>query len=523
MPARTLLAVALALLAALALAPAAGAASSLDSIFQDDAVLVNNEASQPGLARTSLDELRGLGVTTIHSLVVWAQVAPDRFKDKPPAGFDATNPASYPSDNWKKYDRLVREATARGFSLLLTPTLPAPNWAGACAGNSTVQPCVNKPSVKRYGEFVTALAKRYSGAYPDPDNPGSTLPAVRRWSLLNEPNLGAWLTPQYTTVGGKAVPTGARIARNLLYAGIDALRANGHAADDVYIAETAPVGSTTGKLKTRKDPPRSFLRALYCLTPAGGKLVDSRVGCGKSFRRLDVTGISHHPYTLGAGGPPFARSGANDITIGFLSRLTQVVNQAASRGRIPSSAARRIYFTEFGYQTDPPDDNFGVSWEKQAQYINQADYISYRNRQVRGVSQYELFDDPAKASFNTGLRVCREGGDCAGNKAAGLRKTSYAAYRVPLYVTVVRKRRTRVRVFGWIRPARSAQTVEIRVITRNKSGNGERDRLVKTVTTRSNGILDVVVARAKGAPKYQLRWTSGTTTYKSRKARVALR
>jgi hypothetical protein len=519
-PVRSLLALAAALLAALAMAPAASAASSLDSMFQDDAVLLNDSPDQ---ARASLDELSGLGVRTIHSLVVWAQVAPERGATKRPEGFDPTDPASYPADNWKKYDNLVREATTRGLSVLFTPTLPAPAWAGDCETEARKLLCLHKPSAKQYGAFMEALGKRYSGLYPDPERPGSALPAVRRWSLLNEPNLGAWLQPQYARVRGKVVPTGARIARNLIYAGIDALRANGHPDDPIYIAETAPVGSTTGKLVTRKNPPRSFLRALYCLDSRGRALVDSRIGCRQSFRRLDVTGIAHHPYTLGAGGPPFARSGKNDITIGFLSRLTGLVNQAAARGRIPSSAARRIYFTEFGYQTDPPDDNFGVSWMKQAEYINQGDYIAYRTRQVRGVSQYELFDDPSKASFNSGLRVCRQGGACAGDKEAGAKKTSYDAYRLPIYVTIVRKRRTRVRVFGWVRPALSAQKVELYVITRNADGDGEKQRLVRTVTTRSSGMFDIVVARAKGAPKYQLRWKSGASTYKSRKARVALR
>ena len=61
----------IALLALLAFAaPTARANSSLDSIFQDDAVLLNGH---PG---PSLDLMRGLGVTTIHSLVFWNKVAP---------------------------------------------------------------------------------------------------------------------------------------------------------------------------------------------------------------------------------------------------------------------------------------------------------------------------------------------------------------------------------------------------------------------------------------------------------------
>ena len=52
-----------------------------------------------------------------------------------------------------------------------------------------------------------------------------------------------------------------------------------------------------------------------------------------------------------------------------------MLRQAAKQRRIPRAAANRIYLTEFGYQTNPPDDNFGVSWARQAEYLNLADYI----------------------------------------------------------------------------------------------------------------------------------------------------
>ena len=507
---------------ALALAPAAGASSSLESIFQDDQALVN---SSPDFARQSLDELRGLGVQSIHSLVVWAQVAPDRGSATRPAGFDATDPAAYDRAKWAKWDTLVREATARGLGLILTPTLPVPVWAGDCPADPA-KACVNRPSAKEFGRFVAAVAKRYSGTYPDPDNAGRVLPRVSRWSFLNEPNLGAWLSPQYKKIKGKVVPVGVKYERDMIRAGIAAMKANGHASDQFYGADTAPVGDTSRKLATRKDPPRSFLRSLFCITSRGRKLIDSRIGCTRSFKRLELSGIAHHPYTLGAGSPPFGRVGSNDITIGTLSRLNGVLKQAAARGRISKSATRRIYLDEFGFQTDPPDDTFGVSFNRQAEYINLADFVAYRTRGVRGLAQYELYDDSAKASFNTGLRMCNRtavtdqaGGEClamlqANDLDPGEAKPSYAAYRLPLYV--VRLSAKRVRVFGWVRPARSAQTVEIRITT----GRGEKKKeRVVSATTRANGILDKRVIRPSGSPRYQLKWNGFT----SRTASVALR
>jgi len=501
-------------------ASSASAATSMESIFQDDAVLLNADGSDPDVTTSTaagLDELRNLGVTTIHSLVVWAQVAPDRQATKRPKGFVGTDPADYPDANWVKYDRLVREASARGFSIMLTPTTPGPAWAGDCDTVTERQVCVTKPSTKEFARFIRALARRYSGTYT-PEGQDAPLPKVSRWSFLNEANLGAWLRPQFEQINGKKIPTGARLYRELNVAATDALRGvSGHSGDRVYIGETAPVGGSGSSLAAGKNAPRSFLRSVFCLRSNGTALVDSRIGCKKSFPRLKVNGVAHHPYTLGAGAPPFARTGEDDITIGFLSRLTGVLSQAAKRKRISSTAANSIYFTEFGYQTNPPDDSFGVSWAKQAEYINQADYISYRLKQIKGVSQYELYDDIAKASFNTGLYTCRFSDSCGTTR----KKPAYAAYRLPLYVVSAptKSDTSRIRIFGWARPARSRQRVEIHLIT--GTGDKRRDRVLKTVTTSSAGTFQLYTKRRSG--DYQLRWSNGTNEFLGRAARVALR
>src|SRR4051812_48881322 len=174
-------------------APSAGAATSMESIFQDDAVLLN---SGPDSTTSGLDEMRTLGVTTVHSLLVWAQVAPDRQSTKRPKGFVGTDPADYPDANWEKYDRMVREASARGFSIIITVTTPGPAWAGDCTTATERQTCVTKPSSKEFARFIKAVGRRYSGTYT-PDGQTTPLPRVSRWSFVNEGNLGAWLQPQF--------------------------------------------------------------------------------------------------------------------------------------------------------------------------------------------------------------------------------------------------------------------------------------------------------------------------------------
>ena len=98
-----------------------------------------------------------------------------------------------------------------------------------------------------------------------------------------------------------------------------------------------------------------------------------------------------------------------------------------------------IYLTEFGFQTNPPDRTFGVSLARQAEWINQSDYIAYRDSRVKSVSQYELFDEPDLSVFQTGLRF-----------VDGSAKPSLDAYRLPIWVT---RHGSGVSVWGQVRPA----------------------------------------------------------------------
>jgi hypothetical protein len=492
---------ALAALMLVAAAPSAHAATSMDSIFQDDGLLLE---SGPQSTADGLDEIRGLGATTIHVVVPWAQVAPGREDLARPAGFAADDPAAYPDQGWEKFDRLVREASARGLKVFFTPSSPGPAWAGNCRSSAERKSCVLSLDPAEYGRFVTALGKRYSGTYT-PSGAASPLPRVSRWSFVNEPNLGAWLGPQYERSGRRTIATGVKIYRRLAQAGLAAMRATGHGADDLLLGETAPVGGSASTPAKGKNPPRTFLRALFCIDSRGRRIRDAALGCDK-FTPFAITGVSHHPYTSGAGAAPYGRIGADDITFTTLSRLTGVLAQAAKAKSIPKSAAGRVVLSEFGYQTNPPDTSVGVPWSKQAEYLNLADFLAYRTPQVRSVAQYLLFDAEDVKSFNTGLVSCRE-------SCGSRRKPAYDAYRLPLYV--VTSGRSKMRIFGWTRGATAPQRVEIHLIVKGK------DTLLATRTTTAAGFLDVTFTRRSGS--YQLRWNDGTTERRSRVAAIALR
>jgi hypothetical protein len=299
-------------------------------------------------------------------------------------------------------DGLVQGAQALGLDVMITAV-------GAA----------RRPSVRRYRRAVRALGARY--------------PGVHRWGLWNEPNQAVWLWPQYARRGGRLVNVAALRYRRLALAGTRALRATGHGSDVILLGETAPVGRTSGPPARRNAPPAFFLRALL----SGGP-------------RLNVTGFAHHPYTQGAHSPPGERPSPGQISFTNVRVLKRLLARGARRGTIP--ARLPIWYTEFGYQTDPPDPRLGVSPALQAAYLNQADAIAAADPRIRAVSQYLLVDDRDVFGFQTGLRRF-------GSLA---RKPAYGAYRLPLWV---RRDGGQVRIYGQVRPAGGADTVTIQHAT----------------------------------------------------------
>ena len=86
------------------------------------------------------------------------------------------------------------------------------------------------------------MARRYTGSYV-PQAGATPLPRVNYWGIWNEPNEGAWLNPQWRTVGhGGRVLIAPLLYRQLVDAAYGALRATGHAHDTILIGETASRG-----------------------------------------------------------------------------------------------------------------------------------------------------------------------------------------------------------------------------------------------------------------------------------------
>jgi hypothetical protein len=448
------------LLAAVLLAvPAAHANTGQESIFQDDSVLLSGHPGQ------SLDLMQAVGATTIHSLAFWNKLAPRANSTRRPSG-DLSNPASYSDAAWAPYDALVREIAARHMQLLLTPTGFAPKWAECRGGRNC------KPNARLYGQFVTALGRRYSGTFKD--SAGNLLPRVSRWSLWNEPNQVGWLNPQ---------PQAAKLYRDLVYAGLAALKHTGHGRDQVLLGETAPVG------RGRSTDPTTFLLNLFCVDSHGHRLrgnASKAQGCTHFKRFSGITGFAHHPYNTSATGPALRPPrGKGDITLKTMSRLTNVLRLGAHAHAFRSGLP--IYITEYGMQTRPPNRKYGVPVSKQAMWLNQADYLAYKNRAVHSVAQYELFDGNDTSIFTTGL-IFHDGQP----------KPSYDAYRLPVWAS---RKGSRTSLWLWVRPAAGKPQT---VLIQHDVGGGFLD--VGQTTTDSHGFANVTEAGTSG--RWRIAWGS---------------
>ena len=390
----------------LALAPAAQAGSTQLSVFQDDKLLV---LSEPSTRERTLDDLALLGVDTIHSIVFWNRVAPSPLERTRPQGFDGSDPAAYPPEQWDRYDGLVRGANARGMELILAPSSPLPYWASRCRGGSKIKRTC-RPDPTQFKRFVEALGKRYSGDYADENQGGGLLPRVSRWAVWNEPNQGGWLTPQCVRRNGRLLPLSPGLYRGLVRAAIKApARQRPWPATRSCSARPLRSAASPGPAIDAADGARRVPARRSCASTArGARCAGHRAAaldCTGRFSKL--AGHGDQPPPVHARRQPAAdRAGAGPTRSRSprSARLKTILRQAA-RSAAASRAGLPIYYTEFGFQTNPPGHDLRrVARAARPQWLNQSDWIAWHDPQVKSVAQYELRDEADLAAFQTGLR-----------------------------------------------------------------------------------------------------------------------
>ncbi len=373
-----LIAAAAVVVAASALATDAKASKYLKTgIFDDAQVLYGTPEETFPLLKTTRSKL-------VRVNVWWSGPGISVAKRKPKRPAD---PADLAYD-WTTYDRTVRYAVVNGmqpvFSIIGTPP-----WANAARGWNVAP--TNAADLKA---FATAAATRYSGTYKGPD--GNVLPRVASWIAWNEPNNPVFMRPQYVRSGGTWVIQSAKdYARicNAVVAGVRSARGG-----KVACGVTAPRGNNNPNSGRASVSPLAFLRAMK---RAGAKGFDA---------------YAHHPYygtpteTPSTKPPPGKRGQApTAVTLANFNLLT------AELTRLYGNV--RIWITEYGYQTNPPDTFFGVSYAKQAAYLTEAVGIARANPRVDMFLWFLLKDEVRADGWQSGLMT-----------ATGAKKPSFAAF-----------------------------------------------------------------------------------------------
>jgi hypothetical protein len=297
-----------------------------------------------------------------------------------PYGVAKTRPANATSPNdiaydWSLYDRTVNYAAQDGVHVLFS-IYGTPSWANGGQGMN-----VAPLRATDLRNFALAAARRYGGSWPGDD--GRILPAVHEWLAWNEPNNPIFLSPQFRkTAQGWVIQSAADYAKicNAVYNGVHAtLFAN----ERVGCGVTAPRGNNNPSASRSSVSPLAFLRAVK---KDGLKTFDA---------------WAHHPYYAGPTDQPTTKpvtakgAPATAVTLGNIGDLIKLVTQLYGN--------KRIWITEYGYQTNPPDSLFGVSWAKQASYLTQAFAIARKSPRIDMMLWFLLKDEPNLSGWQSGL------------------------------------------------------------------------------------------------------------------------
>ena len=471
MPARTITRALLVAAAALALVlfsvPAASAARNEVSII-DDQLLLN---ASPAELESDMALFKRLGVDRLRVSAFWNQIAPTNLSRTKPPGFDGRDNLDQ-RYTWGPLDRVILAASRHNLRIMVSISTPAPVWA---SGDPSRDNPLWKPSPSEFGDFSEAVVRRYASS-------------VDHWGISNEPNQGVWLQPQ-SDKRGLVAP---HLYRALALASYPRIKAND--PDSTALLGELAASGRAGRGATRPIRPLLFLREMGC---RNAKFKPMRRGRCKGFKPVPADALGHHPYNL-LQKPTNRSPNRYDAAIGDGRRLVRAVDRLTRLRAIRSGTGRRlnIFYTEFGYQTSPPDPFAGVSLGQQRLYLQQAAYQAYRTPRVRGLNQFRLTDG---AIAGKGLRRFQEfqSGLLFRNRKP---KPAYSIFAHPFVITGNR-------FWGQVRPG-GAHTVRVE---RKATARG-RWRLTAQVPTSGAGYFSFRLAgRKPGYYRYRYDQPAGTS------------
>jgi hypothetical protein len=308
--------------------------------------------------------------------------------DEPTAPADPQDPAY----DWTDSDTVLDALHSAGLDVVVQ-LVGVPSWA-----NGGRPPNDLPRSASTFAAFASAAAQRY--------------PWARRWLVWNEPNQARWLRP---TSAPLYVTRLLNPAYRAIHAAIPRAQVGG--------GGTAPRGATGG------------------VSPVAWLLAMHRAGA-----RLDA--YAHNPYPLDPKRETPFRSApcphCTTITMATLDRLETLVARYFPRAR--------IWLTEYGYQSNPPDRLLGVAPALQARYLADGAYVAYRAPRVDLLIHFLYRDEPSLARFQSGLVTIRDRS-----------KPALAAFELPFAETA--RTGSRTSVWGQLRApsTASAAVLERRV------------------------------------------------------------
>ncbi|HZP71807.1 MAG TPA: hypothetical protein VFA97_00360 [Gaiellaceae bacterium] len=273
-----------------------------------------------------------------------------------------TDPSD-PAYDWTKASQVLDGLRANGIEVVVQ-LLGTPGWA-----NGKKPPNYIPRSSATFAAFATAAAREY--------------PWITKWVIWNEPNQRIWLRPTSPTLYTVRLLNPAYIAIH-------------GAIHDAEVAGggTAPRGSTGGV------SPVAWITGMHA-----------------AHARLDA--YAQNPYPLDPKRETPLTGGCTHcttITMATLGRLVTLVAHDWPRAR--------IWLTEYGYQSNPPDKVLGVSPALQARYVSEGAYVAYHTPRVDLLIHFLYQDEPKLARFQSGLVT---------DKAVA--KPALAAFELPLAET----------------------------------------------------------------------------------------
>jgi hypothetical protein len=332
------------------------------------------------------------------------------------------NPTS-PRDrayDWSRSDRVLLSLRRHGLTPVVT-LVGTPAWANSGRGPNyaPVRP-------RDFRAFARAIATHY--------------PWVRYWLIWNEPNHPLWLKPT----------TAAIYTQHLLnpgYEGIHAVLRHALVGGGV----TAPRGGLGGVA------PVTWLR-----------------GLARAHAKLDA--YAHNPYPLRPGETPSAHGCrfCPNITMATLPKLLILVRRYWGR--------KPVWLTEYGYQTNPPDQFLGVPPRQQATLLNLAAMRAWRLARVTMLIQYLYVDEPQLSRFQSGLEY-----------VDGKPKPSLNGFRLPF--AEMKRSGFETTVWGQLRDGKTGrEQYEIQILKKNRWVSVAGVRL-----TNDNGVFLRTIRLKKGS------------------------